>query len=100
MGFSILKSAASVLTDQACIDPDEIREVAKSVTGVMDCHGIRTRGNESFVNIDLHVQVDPELKIGEAHDVTHSVEDKLKNRFPEVVDVVIHTEPYKQRKAL
>ncbi|MDH3878702.1 MAG: cation diffusion facilitator family transporter, partial [Desulfobacterales bacterium] len=95
MGLTILKSATSVLTDEACIDPDMIKEIAKSVTGVMDCHGIRTRGNESFVNIDLHVQVDPELKIAEAHDVTHTVENKIKNRFPEVIDIVIHTEPYK-----
>ena len=98
MGFTILKSATSVLTDEACIDTDEIKEVAKSVAGVMDCHGIRTRGNESFVNIDLHVQVDPELKIGKAHDVSHTVEDKIKKRFPEVVDIVIHTEPYKGGK--
>ena len=99
MGFLILKSATSVLTDEACIDPDEIKEVAKSVTGVMDCHGIRTRGNETFVNIDLHVQVDPELKIADAHEVTHTVENTLKKRFPEVIDVVIHTEPYKRGKA-
>ncbi len=99
MGFEILKAAASVLTDEACIDPDKIREVAKSVTGVMDCHGIRSRGNESIVNIDLHVQVDPELKIGDAHEVAHSVEDKIKKRFPEVVDVIIHTEPYRDKKA-
>ena len=98
MGFTILKSAASVLTDEACIDPDEIKEVAKSIVGVMDCHGIRSRGNESLVNIDLHVQVDPELKIGDAHEVAHSVEDKIKKRFPEVVDVVIHIEPYKGKK--
>ncbi len=98
MGFTILKSATSVLTDEACIDPDEIENVAKSVSGVMGCHGIRTRGNESFVNIDLHVQVDPEMKIADAHEVTHTVVDKIKNHFPEAVDVVIHTEPYRRIK--
>ncbi len=98
MGFSILKSATSVLTDAACIEPDEIEKITRSVSGVMDCHGIRTRGNESFVNIDLHVQVDPELKIADAHEVTHTVVDKLKKHFPEAVDIVIHTEPYRKTK--
>ncbi|UCH82279.1 MAG: cation transporter [Nitrospiraceae bacterium] len=98
MGFFILKSAASVLTDEACIHPDEIRDVVTSVTGVMDCHGIRTRGNESFVNIDLHIQVNPELKIVDAHKVSHAVEANIKNHFPAVIDIVIHTEPYKGRK--
>lgn len=95
MGFSILKSATSVLTDEACIDPDEIDKVAREVPGVMGCHGIRTRGNDSFVNIDLHVQVDPELKIGEAHKVAHSVESSLKYQFQRAVDIIIHIEPYK-----
>jgi len=95
MGFSILKSATSVLTDEACIDPDEIEKVAKAVTGVMGCHGIRTRGNDSFVNIDLHVQVDPELKISEAHKVAHTVEDSIKKQFSKAVDIMIHIEPYK-----
>ena len=95
MGFTILKSATSVLTDEACIDPDEIDKVAKTVIGVMGCHGIRTRGNDSFVNIDMHVQVDPELKIGEAHKVSHSVKASLKKQFPEAVDIMIHIEPYK-----
>jgi cation diffusion facilitator family transporter len=95
MGFHILKSATSVLTDEACIEPDEIEKAAKSVTGVMSCHGIRTRGNESFVNIDLHVQVDPVLKIGEAHAVAHAVEDYLKKQYPKAIDIIIHVEPYK-----
>jgi len=98
MGFTILKSAASVLTDEACIDPDEIKEVAKSVAGIMDCHGIRSRGNESLVNVDLHVQVDTELNIGVAHEVAHIVENKIKERFPEVIDIVIHIEPYKGKQ--
>ncbi len=94
-GFSILKSATAVLTDSACINPDDIKGLVNSVKGVQDCHGIRTRGNEDFANIDLHVLVDPEIKVREAHAVAHSVEEAIKKNFPSVVDVVIHIEPYR-----
>jgi len=97
MGFSILKSATHVLADAACINPDDIESVVKNIHGVRDCHGIRTRGNRDFVNVDLHVLVDPDAKIQEAHAIAHTVEDAIKKEFRSVVDVVIHVEPYKKR---
>jgi cation diffusion facilitator family transporter len=97
MGFSILKSAANVLADAACINPDDIRKVVMNIQGVRDCHGIRTRGNRDFINLDLHVLVDPEEKIQDAHTIAHNVEDAVKKGFRSVVDVVIHVEPYSKQ---
>ena len=34
------------------------------------------------------------MTLDEAHQVTHTVEDNLKKKFPELTDVVIHTEPH------
>ena len=99
MGIEILKSATAVLTDAACINPEEIRRVIIRISGVKDCHGIRTRGNEGFSNIDLHLLVDAEATTHEAHDIAHLVEDAIKKSFPSVVDVVIHIEPYQDEKA-
>ncbi len=98
MGFHIIKSATDVLTDAACIDPQLIMDVVNKIEGVKGCHNIRTRGNEDHVNIDLHIFVDPELSTGKAHDLAHSVEEELKITFPPVKDVVIHVEPYRNRK--
>lgn len=99
MGIGILKSATAVLTDAACINPEEIKRVVISIDGAKDCHGIRTRGNEDFINIDLHLLVDAEATTYEAHDVAHSVEKAIKKSFPSVVDVVIHIEPYRDKIA-
>jgi cation diffusion facilitator family transporter len=98
MGFSILKTAADVLTDAACMDAAKIRNVVMGIEGVKECHGIRTRGKEDHVNIDLHVMVDPEIKTRESHGIAHDVEDQVKREFPEVKDVVIHIEPYRQKR--
>jgi cation diffusion facilitator family transporter len=96
MGFSILKSATNVLADAACIEPEDIEKIVMNIHGVKDCHGIRTRGNRDFVNVDLHVLVDPDEKIQDAHTIAHNVEDAIKRGFRSVVDVVIHVEPYKK----
>lgn len=96
MGFEILRTATAVLTDAAWINPDEIIEIARSFKGVRECHGIRTRGTEDFINIDLHILVDPEQKIKDAHALAHSVEAAIKRTFPSIIDVVIHIEPYKK----
>jgi len=85
-----------VLTDAARINPDEIRELVKSITGVHECHEIRTRGKEDSVCIDLHVLVDPEITTRESHDVAHAVEAAIKKSFPSVTDVVVHIEPYQE----
>ena len=93
-GFTILRSAADVLADTARINPDEIRNVVNMIKDVKGCHGIRTRGKEGAVNIDLHLLVGPEIKTQEAHELAHSVEEAIKKEFPSVIDVVIHIEPY------
>jgi len=98
MGFEILKSAADVLTDTAQISPDKIRNVISRIKDIKGCHGIRTRGKEGAVNVDLHILVHPDVTIGDAHELAHSVEDAIKKEFPSVIDVVIHTEPYKKSK--
>ena len=99
MGFSILKSAAAVLTDAAWINPDQIKEVVNNIKEVKDCHEIRSRGDENYINIDLHVLIDPETRIVRAHEVAHTVEKAIKKEFPTIKDVVIHIEPYHEKKA-
>lgn len=94
IGFSILKSAANVLTDAACINPDEIKAVVSKTEGIRDCHEIRTRGKEGAVLIDLHIIVDAHVTTKKSHDLAHSVENAIKENFPSVVDVVVHIEPY------
>jgi cation diffusion facilitator family transporter len=43
--------------------------------------------------ISCHVVTVPSLSLQEAHDIASAVEEKIKELFPEAVDVVVHTEP-------
>ncbi len=92
-GYEILFEAGKVLSDYSRIRPGLIRDVALRVRGVQECHDIRTRGTATDVYVDLRLHVPPEMKIEEAHQLAHHVEESIKEEFSEVSEVVVHVEP-------
>jgi cation diffusion facilitator family transporter len=90
----ILISAFHVLTDRAAIAPEPIETLTLSVAGVKRVRDVRTRGRGDAVYVDLTVHVDGAMTLGEAHDVADRIEEALKAAHPEIVDVVVHPEPY------
>lgn len=93
-GYRILASSGESLADSARVDPTELCEVVLAIPGVRGCHDIRTRGTESEVYVDLHVQVDPGISVAEGHVIAEHVEEFVANRYEQVVDVIAHLEPY------
>ncbi len=93
IGYDILKKASDVLVDTICIDTTALEIVVNSVEGVKGCHGIRTRGTEHSIYLDLHCVVDPKLPIEKAHEIADALEEKIKANFPAIVDIVVHVEP-------
>jgi cation diffusion facilitator family transporter len=92
-GYSILRDTLSTLSDQRRIEPAEVEKEAAEVAGVLEAHNVRSRGPLDDIHLDLHVLVDPELPLAEAHRVGHRVEARLRTRWPGVTDVVVHVEP-------
>ena len=93
IGYEILKKASDVLVDTIRIDTTALEAVIKSVEGVRGCHDIRTRGTEHSINLDVHILVDPKMSIEKAHEVSDALEEKIKDGFPAVIDIVVHIEP-------
>jgi len=91
--WKIAREASGVLADQVVLAEDDIRSVVEAVPGVVGSEKIRTRGTADNVFVDLHLWVDSRTPLGEAHALSHLVKDRLTERFPEIVDVVIHIEP-------
>lgn len=95
-GYRIVRESSDVLMDASVINGNRIRDVVMTVKGAKECHRIRTRGMQGHIYVDLHVKVDPEMSINDAHDISYFVEQELKKRFAEITDVVVHIEPYRQ----
>ena len=90
--FKISWSAILELTD-AGADRDSCESIECAAKGVKSIHKCRTRKYGSGIQVDLHIQVDPDITVREGHDIGHRVEDELfKNH--DVIDVVVHVEPY------
>jgi cation diffusion facilitator family transporter len=92
-GLEILKESSTALLDRAAVDEQLIVDLARSVEGVCNCHAVRTRGMAEEIYVDLHIGVDASLSMDKAHEVGEDVERAIKNRIPEVRDVVVHLEP-------
>lgn len=74
-------------------DRVKIREIAIAHPQVTDIHDLRTRsaGLSSF--IQLHIELDGELNLNEAHEIADDVELSIRKQFPEA-EVLIHQDPY------
>jgi cation diffusion facilitator family transporter len=74
----------------------EIEDIVLSVEGVSQPHHLRTRRIGNNVAIEMHVRMNGQMKLCDAHDKASQVERKLKERFGEHSHVGIHVEPAKE----
>lgn len=97
VAYEIIRQAVGILSDSARLDPLKVSEVVSEIPGVSRCGAVRSRGMEGTVWVDLKIEVDPELTTASAHAVADEVEARLGEAFPQVVDVVVHVEPSRER---
>ncbi|MGD9159967.1 MAG: cation transporter dimerization domain-containing protein, partial [Desulfobacteraceae bacterium] len=90
----LIDTGASVKTQA------HIKTLAMGVKGVKSTHAIRTRKFGSHLLIDLHILVEPELTVRAGHKISEDVKEQLLNNGPEVLDVVVHLEPYDEENRL
>jgi cation diffusion facilitator family transporter len=98
--FTILRSTASWLTDASILDAAEIETEALHVPGVWYVHRARSRGAPAAVFVDLHVKVYPGMSTDQAHAIATEVERRIKQRFPQVAEILVHIEPGKLNPSL
>lgn len=95
--WGIFRGVLHTLGDAARLPADAVAAVARGVEGVLSCHAVRTRGPESRVYVDLHVEVAPGTTVERGHAITHEVEDSLRRAYGQITDVVVHLEPASAR---
>ena len=71
----------------------EIIGLAAGIPGVSDPHKLRTRRIGHDIAVDLHVRVDPDLRVAAAHVLATEVETRIRARFGPTTIVSIHVEP-------
>jgi cation diffusion facilitator family transporter len=71
-----------------------VRRIAGAIAGVKGVEKVLTRKSGTRYLVDMHLEVDPETTVREAHGVAHRVKDAIMAQMPQVQDVLIHVEPY------
>ena len=92
-GWQIAREASRVLSDAIVLSQDDVERVVMSVPGVLGCHHIRTRGSADHAFLDLHVWAARDMRLEDAHALSHVVKDRLLEKYPALADVIIHIEP-------
>jgi len=95
-GVRLFRRAARDLMDrQPATDlPAKIQEVAASVPGICRLEKLRLRRMGAGHMVDLHAQTDGNLPLRDAHALGGKLRAKIRTELPEVLDVLIHMEPF------
>lgn len=97
VAFDIVKDQIGCLTERS-LSADihrEIEAMALSFPDISYPHNLRTRSVGKTVVIDMHVRVNPEMRVAEAHAVVSELEQKLRVRFGDDTIANVHIEPLK-----
>jgi cation diffusion facilitator family transporter len=71
---------------------DKVETAAASINGVVDAHAIRIRPSGAHTFIDLHITMDGNCTLNEAHAATEIIEKAIHDIISPV-DITVHVEP-------
>ena len=91
----LLRDAIGDLTEQSLPEDieEEILQLAASIPGVVEPHDLHTRRIGSHYAIELHILMNGDITLKEAHDKASEVEEVLKKKYGEETHISVHVEP-------
>jgi len=86
---------------------DEMKDLSRSVQDylnslqseyheLVDCHEVHVRSVDHKILVSFHCTMEGSLPITEVHDITAALEDRVKERFPQIFRLTIHPEPVEE----
>lgn len=97
VAWDLLGPAIGELTDKSLPEDveNEILGIIEEAPGVSEPHNLRTRRIGNRVAVEVHIRLDGNLTLSEAHERTSQIEKRLKERFGSDSHITIHMEPVK-----
>ena len=95
VAIELLRRGIGDLLEQSLPDEveEEILQLAGSVDGVDMPHALRTRRIGNHYAIELHILMDPDITLREAHDKASEVEQLLRSHYGRETHIAVHVEP-------
>ena len=91
----VFRTASREIMDRELADDERehILALATSDVRVLGVHQVRTRASGPFLHVQMHMDLDAEQSLVEAHAVIAAAERRILSAFPSA-DVMIHPDPY------
>jgi cation diffusion facilitator family transporter len=97
--YFLLLRAYRPLLDSA-LDISEIQVIDQILKdNKVEYHGLKSRKSGNYKFVEFHLELDPEVKIIDAHNLCDEIEDLLKSKL-DYLTVTIHVEPIKDYTSL
>lgn len=95
VAVELLRNGIGDLMEQSLPDgiEQEILEAVAALPDVVEPHDLRTRRIGNHYAIELHILMDGNITLNEAHDKASEVEQLLRDRYGEKTHVAVHVEP-------
>ena len=97
MAWKLLKQSFDELTE-ASLPTDVEKEILDIVTAfpdVSDPHNLRTRRIGNRYAIEIHIRMNGDVTLLQAHSRTHDIEQAVRKRFGPDTHITVHVEPVK-----
>ena len=95
VSVSLLRKGIGDLLEQSLPDAveEEILQMVAALPGLSKPHDLRTRRIGNHYAIELHILMDGDITLREAHDKASEVEETLKSNYGQETHVAVHVEP-------
>jgi cation diffusion facilitator family transporter len=93
VSFQMGHRTVQALLDAAPAGMEEnVINAVERIPGVLNCHNVRVRYSGPQLFLDIHILVDGEQTVREAHQLTDRIEQAIQKMIPGA-DVTVHPEP-------
>ena len=98
VAWDLLGPSVGELTDSSlpADTEEEMLRIIRSVEGVEDPHNLRTRRVGNRIAAEVHIRLDGDQTLSEAHEKASEVERRFKERFGAQSHLIVHMEPRKR----
>jgi len=89
-------AAAGVMQELATAVQEHVNSLCAQYRELLDCHQVLVREADQKIIVSCHCAMDGSLPITQIHDVTEALQDRIKEKFPQIFEVNIHPEPVEE----
>ena len=96
--YKIFKKSILNILDES-VDSEtlaKIEQIVLQTKDVKEVHDIRTRKAGETFFVDMHILVDGHISVQEGHDVSEKVKTNLMKSNEDILDVLVHLEPFNE----